>query len=71
LDDGRLRGPKLYDHFLDELNQLTEDAVIAAFCAIPQEWLGSDNERAHEGLYLLARQPSVGDAVREYVSVNE
>jgi hypothetical protein len=66
LDDGRLRNPKLYERFLEELRHLTEDAIVGAFAGIPPEWKASAEDRAHEALYLLARRALVGDAVREY-----
>jgi hypothetical protein len=66
LHDGPLRNRAPYERFLDELSRLTEETVIDAFSGSPQEWLGSQEQRAHEALYLLARRAAVEDAVQKY-----
>ncbi len=68
LDDGSLRDPALYRHFIEELRTLAPVDVIHTFAGIPLEWGGALEQRAHEAAYLLMRQPGMEGAVASFTS---
>lgn len=66
LDDGRLRDPALYRHFIEEVAALALADVVHPFGGIPLDWGGTLKQRAHEAAYLLMRQRGMQGAVASY-----